>query len=107
MSETDRNNGIPKRRRNVRRSCVAGHSGMIVKYHSRPEAAILSSTEGGSSRAVIEQMREIWVMADSDTITDDLRKARELAALVPESARKEAEEFVRAMERLGDWLRSG
>ena len=80
---------------------------MIVEYHSRREAAIQSSTEGGSRRAVIEQMREIWVSADSDTITDDLKKARDLAASVPESARREAEDFVRAMERLGDWLRSG
>ena len=80
---------------------------MIVEYHSRPEAAIRSSTEGGSRRAVIDQLREIWVSADADTITDDLRKARDLAALVPESAREEAEGFVRALERLGDWLRSG
>ena len=107
MSETDRNNGIPNRRRNVPQSCVAGHFGMIVECHSRPKAAIQSYTEGGSRRAVIDQLREIWVSADSDTITEDLRKARELAALVPESAREEAEEFVRAMERLGDWLRSG
>ncbi len=80
---------------------------MIVEYHSRLEAAIQSSTEGGSRRAVIDQLREIWVSAEADTITDDLKKARDLAALVPESAREEAEEFVRAMERLGDWLRSG
>jgi hypothetical protein len=56
---------------------------------------------------VIDQLREIWVMADSDTIYSDIRKARALAAAVPESARKEAGAFVRAMERLGDWLRSG
>ncbi len=91
----------------MRRSCVTGHFGMIVEYHSRPEAVIQSSTESGSRRAVIDQLREIWVSADSDTITDDLKKARELAALAPESAREEAEAFVRAMERLGDWLRSG
>ena len=80
---------------------------MIVEDHLRPEAAIQSYTESGSRRAVIDQLREIWVSADADTITDDLRKARDLAALVPESGREEAEEFVRAMERLGDWLRSG
>ena len=56
---------------------------------------------------VIDQLRELWVSADSDTITDDLNKARELAASVPEAVRQEAEEFVRALERLGDWLRSG
>ncbi len=54
---------------------------------------------------MIEQLRELWVSADPDTINDDLQMARDLAASVPESVRTEAEEFVRAMERLGNWLR--
>jgi hypothetical protein len=75
---------------------------MIVKYHSRPKVAIRSSMKGGLRKAVIDQLRAIWVSADFDTITDDLKKACDLAALVPESAREEVEEFVRAMARLGD-----
>ena len=65
------------------------------------------STEDRSKSAVIDKLREIWVLSDSDTIADDLEKARALAAAVPESARREADDFIRAMERLGDWLRSG
>ena len=80
---------------------------MIVRRDQCPEAVIQSSAEGEAEGAVIDRLREIWVMADSETIYADLDKARALAASVPESARKEADEFVRAMERLGDWLRSG
>ncbi len=56
---------------------------------------------------MIDQLREIWVLSDADTIAEDLDKARTLASNVPESVRREADDFVRAMERLGDWLRSG
>ncbi len=56
---------------------------------------------------MIDQLREIWVLSNSETISEDVEKARDLAGSVPESARAEADQFVRAMERLGDWLRSG
>ena len=80
---------------------------MIIKRRPRSEVTIQGFTEGDSETTVIDRLREIWVSADAETINDDLAKARELAASVPESVRREAEEFVRAMERLGNWLRSG
>lgn len=58
-------------------------------------------------RRVIEELRQIWVEADADTIGGDLERARALAASLPNVARGEGEDFVHALERLGDWLRQG
>lgn len=107
MSEFDRNNGILRVWRNIRHACVTGHCFVIVRQHQCPEAVIQSSEDVEARRAVINQLREIWVLSDSDTVSADIERARALAAAVPESAQKEADAFVRAMERLGDWLRSG
>lgn len=58
-------------------------------------------------RQVIEELRQIWVEADADTIGMDLERARALAASLPDGVRDEGEDFVHALERLGDWLRQG
>ncbi len=56
---------------------------------------------------VIEELRQIWVEADADTIGADLERARALAASLPDVDRGQGEDFVHALERLGDWFRQG
>ena len=58
-------------------------------------------------RQVMEELRQIWVQADGDTIGADLGRARALAASLPDAARTEGEDFVHALEKLGQWLRQG
>ena len=55
--------------------------------------------------AVIEQLRQLWVMADEDSIAGDLLRARALVAPLPPRVRSVADEFVVALERLERWLR--
>jgi hypothetical protein len=59
----------------------------------------------GSDGGVIEQLRQLWVMSNEETIGSDLRRARLLAGTVPKCEREAAEEFVVALERLERWLR--
>jgi len=55
--------------------------------------------------AAVKHDKRVFVTGRS--MVNNVQMARDLAASVPESVREEAEDFVRAMERLGAWLRSG
>lgn len=52
----------------------------------------------------IEQLRQLWITANEESIRRDLTRARGLAQAVPFHLRAEAEDFVVAMERLERWL---
>ena len=54
---------------------------------------------------VIEQLRQLWVMASEESIGNDIAYARSLAETVPPRRRAEADDFVLALERLECWLR--
>lgn len=54
--------------------------------------------------SVLEELRRLWVEASAETISDDLRRARELAASAPTRESEAAGEYLKAMLRLERWL---
>ena len=54
---------------------------------------------------VLEQLRQLWVTANADSISRDILRARALAKTVPARCRADADDFVIALERLERWLR--
>lgn len=54
---------------------------------------------------VLEELRDLWVTSDGDTISDALERARNLVRAAPVYERDRAAQYLDALQRLERWLR--